>query len=133
MALWSLLSAEPSRTALISEPPPGVVTSISCRPCSAPASRYTTAISTDSSPRQLRGRHDPEGWRFASTISLWLRSVSGLAWGREQCRPATLLRPWNNCRSDGEDDSASYWRVIRLNWASADAPLAAFGTSPAST
>ncbi|WP_284282445.1 hypothetical protein, partial [Bradyrhizobium liaoningense] len=22
-----------------------------------------------------------------------------LAWAREQCRPATLLRHWNNCRS----------------------------------
>src|SRR3954454_13049690 len=108
MALWSLLSAEPSRTALISEPPPGVVTSISCRPCSAPASRYTTAISTDSSPRQLRGRHDPEGWRFASTTSLWLRSAPGLACGREQCRPATLLRS-EQLLKQGGDDSSSHW------------------------
>ncbi|WP_194408516.1 hypothetical protein [Bradyrhizobium sp. CCBAU 53351] len=29
-----------------------------------------TAISTDSSPRQLRGRHVPESWRFAGTTSL---------------------------------------------------------------
>src|SRR5690242_3605542 len=32
-------------------------------------------------------------------MALWLRSGPDLAWRREQCRPATLLRPTNICRS----------------------------------